>query len=210
MMAGKNHEGYPDPTATEAIGKAERSLRGRRSRVAGQHFEDMITASLNWYARMNVAYIEKTPEPMKPLGKPNRSGQFLACYTKQGQPDFKGTITGGRSVVFEAKQTDTDRITYDRLTDKQIEALEAHHKLGAAAFVLVSFGLQDFYRVPWETWRSMKELYGRKYIRQDELEEYRVQYLSGVIKMLEGIEIIYGEEDNQDAGNGSDLQPGSD
>ena len=83
----------------------------------------MITASLNWYARMNVAYIEKTPEPMKPLGKPNRSGQFLACYTKQGQPDFKGTITGGRSVVFEAKQTDTDRITYDRLTDKQIEVM---------------------------------------------------------------------------------------
>ena len=98
-------------------------------------------------------------------------------------------------MVFEAKETDTDRITYDRLTDKQIEALEAHHNLGAAAFVLVSFGLQDFYRVPWETWRSMKELYGRKYIRQDELEEYRVQYLNGVIKMLEGIEIVYGEED---------------
>lgn len=178
--------------------QAERSIRGRRSRIAGQHFEDMITASLNWYARMNVAYIEKTPEPMKPLGKPNRSGQFLACYTKQGQPDFKGTITGGRSVVFEAKETDTDRITFDRLTDKQIEALEAHHNLGAAAFVLVSFGLQDFYQIPWETWRSMKELYGRKYIRQDELEEYRVQYVSGVIKMLEGIEIIYGEEDEDD------------
>ena len=192
----RNKEGYRDFTAYEATKNAERELRGRRSRISGQHFEDMIAASLNWYKSMNVAHIEKTPEPMKPLGKANRFGQFLACFTKQGQPDFKGTITGGRSVVFEAKHTDGDRITFDRLTEEQVRALDAHHKLGAATFVLVSFGLQDFYRVPWETWRDMKELYGRKYIRQNELEECRVQFMSGVLKLLEGIEIVYGEEDS--------------
>lgn len=64
-------------------------------------------------------------------------------------------------------------------------------------FVLVSFGLQDFYRIPWETFRDMKEIYGRKYIRQDELEDFRVDFLSGVIKMLEGIEITYGEEQRE-------------
>lgn len=191
----RNKEGYKDLTAYEATKNAERVLRGMRSRVSGQHFEDMIAASLGWYKSMNIAHIEKTPEPMKPLGKANRFGQFLACFTKQGQPDFKGTITGGRSVVFEAKHTDGDRITFDRLTEEQVRSLDAHHKLGAATFVLVSFGLQDFYRVPWETWRDMKQLYGRKYIHQDELEECRVQFMSGVIKMLEGIEIVYGEED---------------
>ena len=125
LNMGRNNEGYPDPTAAAAIGevaKAERSARANRSRLSGQYFEGMITASLNWYRDMGVAYIEKTPEPMKPLRAPNRQGQFLACFTKQGQPDFKGTLTGGRSVVFEAKHTDDDKIEYGRLTHEQIEA----------------------------------------------------------------------------------------
>ena len=67
--------------------------------------------------------------------------------------------------------------------------------------MLVSFGLQDFYRIPWETFRDMKEIYGRKYIRQDELESCRVDFMSGVVKMLEGIEITYGEEDEDAAGS---------
>lgn len=198
MNYGKNKEGYPDPTASAAIGeatKAERSMRANRSRLTGQYFENMITASLNWYRDMGVAYIEKTPEPMKPLRAPNRQGQFLACFTKMGQPDFKGTLTGGRSVVFEAKHTDADRITADRLSSEQVEALISHHKLGAAAFVIVSFNLEHFYRIPWEVWRDMKEIYGRKYLKESDIEEYRLQYMSGVIKMLEGIELTYGEED---------------
>lgn len=177
--------------------KAERSARANRSRLSGQYFEGMITASLNWYRDMGVAYIEKTPEPMKPLRAPNRQGQFLACFTKQGQPDFKGTLTGGRSVVFEAKHTDDDKIEYGRLTHEQIEALSQHHKLGAAAFVLVSIKLENFYRIPWTTWRDMKQIYGRKHIKQAELEPFRLQYISGVIKMLEGIEISYTEEGDE-------------
>jgi len=47
----------------------------------------------------------------------------------------------------------------------------------------------------------MKEIYGRKYIRQDELESCRVDFMSGVVKMLEGIEITYGEEDEDAAGS---------
>lgn len=163
----------------------------------GDHFEGIIAASLRWYEDKGVACIEKTPEPMKPLRAPNRQGQFLACYIKAGQPDFKGTLTGGRSVVFEAKHTDSDRIEYSRLTDEQVEKLSTHHKLGAAAFVLVSFGLQDFYRIPWEIWRDMKAIYGHKHIKQKELEPYRVQYIAGVLKLLEGIELDYNEEKEQ-------------
>ena len=184
-VPGKNAEGYPDPTAAEAIKRAQRSRRGRQSRIIGDHYENIIDASLQWYEDKGVACIEKTPEPMKPLGKPNRKGQFLACYTKAGQPDFKGTLTGGRSVVFEAKHTDTDRITYDRLTGDQIDDLEMHYKLGAVAFVLVSFGLEGFYRIPWAVWRDMKAIYGRKYITKQEAERFRVPYVCGVIRMLE-------------------------
>lgn len=187
----------PAAAAIGEVAKAERSARANRSRLSGQYFEGMITASLNWYRDMGVAYIEKTPEPMKPLRAPNRQGQFLACFTKQGQPDFKGTLTGGRSVVFEAKHTDDDKIEYGRLTHEQIEALSQHHKLGAAAFVLVSIKLENFYRIPWTTWRDMKQIYGRKHIKQAELEPFRLQYISGVIKMLEGIEISYAEEGDE-------------
>lgn len=195
-VPGKNAEGYPDPTAATALANIERSQKGLQSRRSGEQFEDMISASLIWYEDKGVACIEKTPEPMKPLQKPNSRGQFLACFLKAAQPDYKGTLAGGRSVVFEAKHTDNDRIKYDRLTDEQVDRLKLHHKLGAVAFVLVSFGLRDFYRVPWEVWRDMKEIFGRKYIKQAELEPYRMQYIAGVLKLLEGIEPEYDKGGN--------------
>ena len=188
-VPGKNSEGYRDPTAATALSNVQRSQRGLQSKRAGEHFENLISASLNWYKDKGVAFIEKTPEPMCPLRPPNRMGQFLACYTKAGQPDFKGTLTGGRAVVFEAKHTDGDRIEYGRLTKEQIDSLTEHHRLGAAAFIMVSFELQDFYRVPWEIWRDMKSRYGHKYMTQAELEPFRVEYIAGVLKLLEGVEL---------------------
>lgn len=190
-VPGKNREGYRDPTAATALSNIQRSQRGLQSKRAGEHFESLISASLNWYKDKGVAFIEKTPESMRPLRPPNRMGQFLACYTKAGQPDFKGTLTGGRAVVFEAKHTDSDRIEYGRLTQEQIDSLTEHHRLGAAAFIMVSFELQDFYRVPWETWRDMKSIYGHKHMTRTELEPFRVQYIAGVLKLLEGIELDY-------------------
>ena len=194
MIPGKNSEGYSDSTAATALAKIQRSQRGLQSKRAGEYFENMITASLNWYWEKGVALVEKTPEPMRPLRPPNRQGQFLACYTKAGQPDFKGTLIGGRAIVFEAKHTGGDRIEYGRLTREQIDSLSRHHELGAVAFILVSVRLQDFYRVPWEVWRDMKSIYGRKHMKLDDLEPYRAQYLDGVLKLLEGIELEYGKE----------------
>jgi len=164
--------------------QTDRSIRGRQSRILGGYFESLIEASLEWYKQERIACIEKTPEPMKPLGRPNARGQFLACYTKAAQPDFKGTRFAGRAVVFDAKHTDADRITFKALTKEQRESLELHHYLGAWAFVLVSFGLTAFYRIPWPVWRDMKDIYGRLYIRQDELDEYKVQTDGTIIQLL--------------------------
>lgn len=183
----KNAEGYPDPTPYEAEKRIRAQLRGKQARAAGGHFENMISASCAYYLSRGLAKIEKTPEPMKPLGTKNRQGQFMACYTKQAQPDYGGTLKGGRSIYFEAKHTDDDRIEQRRLTKEQCDDLEAHHKLGAITFVLVSFGLRAFYRVPWPVWRDMAETYGRKYIRQDELKPYEVPVVAGYIKMLDNL-----------------------
>lgn len=180
-----NAEGYPDPTPYEAEKHLKAQITGRRAKVAGEHFENMISASCLYYRDRGIAKIEKTPEPMKQLGAKNKRGQFTACYTKQAQPDYGGTLKGGRSIYFEAKHTDDDRIEQRRLTPEQCDDLEAHHKLGAITFVLVSFGLCDFYRVPWPVWRDMAEIHGRKYVKQSELEPYEVQAVAGYIKILD-------------------------
>lgn len=74
-----------------------------------------------------------------------------------------------------------------------MSSLTDHDQLGAAAYIMVSFKLQNFYRIPWHIWRDMKELYGRKYIKEQELMPYKVKFISGVIKLLEGVETTLAE-----------------
>lgn len=187
----KNSEGYRDLTAYEAIKHCkdpQRQLQGQRSRAAGEYFENQITAACDFYHDRNIAHIEKTSEPMKVLKPmPRQPGKFIACFEKAAQPDYKGTLKGGRAIVFEAKHTDGDRIKRSRITQKQEDGLEKHHNLGALALVIVSFNFNDFFRIPWTVWRDMKDLYGRQYIQVDELEEYRLSEPGGVIKLLSGL-----------------------
>lgn len=53
-VPGKNAEGYPDPTAAAALSNVQRSQRGLQSKRAGEHFENMIAASLGWYKDKGV------------------------------------------------------------------------------------------------------------------------------------------------------------
>lgn len=158
-------------------------IGGRKARTNGENFEALIERACNGYQVAGAAFIEKTPEPMRPL-KPTKAGQFLACYTKQAQPDFKGTIKNGRAVVFEAKHTASGRIEQSRVTPEQSAALDIHCELGALCFVLVSFNLDTFYRVPWTVWSNMENVYGKKSMNAKDLEPYRIdilKFLSGIV-----------------------------
>lgn len=177
-----------------------RQLQGKRARAAGNIFEDMIQGSCKWHKAEKLANIDKTPEPVRQLGPMNEFGQFKACYESQAQPDYKGTIRGGRSIVFEAKHTDSDRIQKSRVTPEQADALELHHELGARAYVFVSFGFRLFYRIPWPVWRNMKEKYGRQYVKPEELNEYRITAPGGVLMLLDGI-LTQTKEGAQEHGN---------
>jgi recombination protein U len=165
-------------------GVSNAAIRGKRNRAKGALFEQMIDAACRHYRQACIAEIDKTPEAMKPLGHQNGKGQFLACYTKKAQPDFKGTLKGGSSVVFEAKITTADRIQQSAVLEQQAEALERHRKLGAECFILVSFDFQKFYRVPWAVWREMKERYGRKYLKPEDIPEYEVKLCRGMLDFL--------------------------
>ena len=133
--------------------------------------------------KKGMANIEKTPEPFK-ITRDLGNGQFQGHFEKMAQPDFKGTLRGGRAIAFEAKHTDNDQIEYARLTEEQIEQMELHYQMGAECFVLVSYRFSRFFRVPWEAWRTMKHLYGRKYMKLEELLPYRVPMKNGVIKFI--------------------------
>ena len=180
----------PDEEEQKAINRR----RGWRSKKIGETFEQIIAHACEFYREQGTAEIEKTPEPMKQLGAKDRKGQFRACYQKRAQPDFKGTLLGGVSVVFEAKHTDSDRILQSVITKDQWDRLSRHQKLGAVAFVLVSIGLQDFYNVPWTEWTRMQEIYGHKHMKREDLEHHRIITKNGILRFLERPDGVVLEE----------------
>ncbi len=108
--------------------KISRQILGKKNRSLGKEFEDQIELIGQIYSLNNLAIIEKTPEPMKIL-KHIDNARFETVFLKAAQPDFKGTIKGGRTVVFDAKFTESDKITYQVLSDFQRETLLAYDKL---------------------------------------------------------------------------------
>ena len=165
-----------------------RQAQGSISRATGEGFETQILTACAYYRAHGIAEIDKTPEPIKVISgrhqNPSGCWSFEAVFTKQAQPDFQGTLCGGSSVVFEAKATDKDRILQSAVTEEQARALESHANMGALAFVLVCLRGRAVYRVMWEDWKNMKELFGHKYMTAVELEPYRVQLRQGVIRFL--------------------------
>lgn len=151
----------------------KRQLLGKIAKARGKQFESRIDDSFAYYAQKGFAIIEKTPEPMHPT-KNLGNGKFIAFFEKKAQPDYKGTIKGGRTVMFEAKFTAKDRMEQDRVEREQGEYLDRHERLGARCYVLAGFGSGEVYRIPWPAWRAMKELFGRKYVTEADLEQYRV------------------------------------
>lgn len=169
------------PINEEALKQA---YRNKVSAAQGQHFELEILAACNYYRHKGVAVIDKTPEPFR-VTKKGANGVFTGRFTKAAQPDFQGTLINGTSIVFEAKMTSKDRINRDVLTEEQMNTLEAHQNLSAKCYVCACIQNQCF-MIPWEIWRDMKTHYGRKYIKAEDVEEYKVKY-DGKVHFLQRI-----------------------
>ncbi len=163
----------------------------------GHFFEKAIAAGCEIYRDRERAEIDKIPEPFR-VTKKGAEGKFSGRFTASAQPDFQGTLASGRSIVFEAKYTTTDRIKRDALTDAQIDSLHRHARLGAASFVCV--GINDrFFMVPWAVWRDMKLHYGRLYATADNLEIFRVKF-TGAVMFLDYVH----EKQNSTSGSGKE------
>ena len=73
-------------------------ITGRRSKAAGEFWENMIEAACRHYRLTGKAEITKTPEPMHPIRSLGQ-GKFIANYVKMAQPDYKGTLAGGSGCI---------------------------------------------------------------------------------------------------------------
>lgn len=141
-----------------------------------------------YYEVAGTALVEKTPEPMKPLEHLGE-GRFIAVYEKKAQGDFKGALDGGGAIAFEAKSTEGCRIEQNVVTKEQRGWMDRQYRFGAVCFVLVStMSGGQFFRVPWEHWRTMKERWGRKYLTVEDMAAagYRVpvKYHKGDLAVL--------------------------
>jgi recombination protein U len=165
---GISVEEYKKILEQDSLKNPKRQLQGKVNRELGKQFEETIELICNYYENKGIALIEKTPEPMKIL-KHIDNGHFETIFSKSAQPDFKGTISGGKTVVFDAKFTLSDRISYNALSDYQRETLSKYDKLGANAFVLVGFSDGKMFNIDINTWKNMKNLFGRNYIKEEEL-----------------------------------------
>ena len=168
--------------------RLKQQYKNKMSNAQGQHFEREILAGCRMYESYGVASIDKTPEPFRVTSKNHSTGEFTGRFSAHAHPDFQGTLYGGRSIMFEAKRTGKDRMARSVLTDKQMEVLEKHSCLGALCGVCIC--IQDeFFFIPWDVWRDMKEMYGRQYLKPDDIEEYKVKF-DGAVHFLMNTEEI--------------------
>lgn len=159
--------------------QARQQWQNRVNNAQGHIFEDGIKAACQVYQGSGRAKVDKTPEPFRVMEK-HRDGTFTGRFTARAAPDFQGTLQGGRSIVFEAKYTTTDRLKKAVVTDTQADALEDHLQSGAAAGVCA--GIQDrFFLVPWAIWRDMKAHFGHVSVSAAELEPFRVRFTGAVL-----------------------------
>lgn len=171
---------------TKTTDNQKKRQEGAAAKRNGEYFENIIEASCRYYRKKGLADIQKTPEPMKVLSVlDKKKGIFKAVFEKQAQPDFKGVLKGGQTIIFEAKHTNGKSIAKNRLSDEQVENFKNHHQLGAECFVLVSFEMKNFYKIPWSIWNDMEFIYKKKSVNQADIKAYEVSYLNGQLHFLD-------------------------
>lgn len=165
--------------------KTKNDYKGLKAKRNGERFEQLLDVTCVHYSLRGLAYIQKTPEPMRVIAPISRSkGQYKAIFTKKAQPDYTGTLKSGRSIVFEAKHTDSTRLAFDRLSYAQEKDLGYHDCLGAKSLIVISFNMKSFYAVPWKKWKQLKQHSGKKSVNQSDLVEFEISTKNGMLNLL--------------------------
>lgn len=125
-----------------------KSNRGNRGRA----LEELIEKINAIYRQKNIALIHKVPTAWIPIR--NRQGKIVtAKVDRKASVDFLG-VYDKCAVAFDAKYTGQRRMRWDRLAPHQMEFLAAWERAGGVGFVVVGFGLENLYVVPWRWWQE--------------------------------------------------------
>lgn len=153
--------------------KYDRTTTNRFNNNLGHQLEDLILLGCKIYRQKGIADIDKTPEPFRVISKKS-NGAFAGRFIGKAQPDFSGTVRNGISIVFEAKATRTDKLKQNVISEEQWRRLEMHWQLGAVVGVVCQ--IQKSYAfIPWELWRNMETVIGRKHLRVEDFSNYLVK-----------------------------------
>ena len=159
--------------------KAWQRYRNRQSNGFGKNFERFISMACDYYRDNNLADISKVDEPFRVV-KLIGNGRFVGQFTRKANPDFEGTLAGGRSICFECKYTSKDKISHSVVTKRQAAVLDMKYRLDGV--VGVCCGIQErYFFVPWDVWKNFDGLFGKKSVSADDLRDFEVSFSHGVM-----------------------------
>lgn len=88
-----------------------------------------------WYAGHGLIQFIETPMRQKTVGR-----RKTWVFSKKSTVDYVGTLMGGHSIAFEAKQTKLKtRFDFSNIGFHQMEHLKQQTILGGSAFLLIEF-----------------------------------------------------------------------
>lgn len=127
----------------------------------GAPLEEFIRFANTRYERDRIAIIEKLPTEFIPI----RNGSGKICSAKvdhKSKVDFIGRYKK-YPIAIEAKNTNAEYIRFDRIEPHQANYMDKFtEQTGTIGLVLISFGLERFYAVPWAFWGFAYEIRVRR------------------------------------------------
>lgn len=83
------------------------------------------------YGEQGLAHIVRCHPGATPVG----DGRVV--FSEEGPPDFQGTLRGGRTVCFDAKETRRNTFAFSSLPGHQAFDLEQTHLMGGLSFLAI-------------------------------------------------------------------------
>ena len=138
-----------------------------------------------YYMQKGLAVVQKVPTPIKPIRIDQEKRVItLAYFDQKSTVDYIGVVQG-ISICFDAKETSKDFLPMSNIHNHQVEFMNAFHKQGGEAFLIVYFKkYEEYYLLPIEVLdRYFKEvqLGGRKSIPYNAFEKHFLIPIEGGI-----------------------------
>ncbi len=158
----------------------------------GSALEDLVYISCIQYYNAKLLRIDKFPVPVKILQTNNCKSfddsqtiksktQVIGYLEGKSTVDYIGAIKGGRSICFDAKETNQDNIfPLKNIHAHQVDYMKDISELGGIAFLIVCFSKIDryfrmdykFLRTVWDNWVLHPHTKGFASVTLSDMEKY--------------------------------------